>query len=147
MNKETLLLGTVSLVTGGLTIATGLQNESLKCNNRKDDYVDEEKYPKDYFKGVWGSGIGVLALSGIMMVLYNNKIYNSTIAKILPFWCFVVNAWLVTNAGFYDMQVERCNDADKSKFYANKFFIAWGSIAMILIAVFTFIKFFCPKKT
>ena len=145
MNKEK-LFGTISFITGGLTIATGQQNESLKCNNRKDNYIDEKKYPKDYFRGGWGSGIGVLALSAIMMIFHNNDIFRNPIEKFLPFWCFIVNAWLVTNAGFYDMQVERCNDdMDTVKFYANKFFIAWGSIVMILTFLFGFIIIFCKN--
>ena len=132
-----ILYGIVSLITCVFIIVIGLLNKSLECDNRKDNYVDEKKYPEQYFQWVWISGIVVLLLTSLMMF----------IEKFFPFWCFIVNVWLVTNAGFYDMQIERCNDNNmsKSKIYANKFFIAWGSIIMILIVFLKGLKF-CYNK-
>ena len=133
-DKALILLGVVHVITGCLIIATGVRNEQLECNDRKDDYVDEEKYPKDYFKGVWGSGIAVIVLS----VLFTYVMYNKCGGKGLyffswfNFWCFIINVWLVINAGFYDMQIERCNDYDGNEGHVkdNRFFLSWGGIVI-----------------
>lgn len=123
---EILSLRIFSLVASIGIMMSSKINETMRCKEKKDDYV--ENYPDDYFKGVFWSGFVSCILTFFLIITVNVKMF-------WMIWCFVLNVWLVVNTGFYDMQVKNCLNGNENQLslLTNYFFIVFSSIVMFYI--------------
>lgn len=148
-SKRVTLINFLTTLAGGFLIATGVMGENLECMKENEKYINREKYPENYHKGVWGSGIVILLLGLFMTFIAGKKAFvsgkpmNPSSLVNAAIWCTIINVWLVINASFYMKNSNDCQEEDKNstEYNANEFFVIYGAICAVLLGFFYLIVY------